>query len=171
MSLADRRRSRKPFLMPKLMITSMMDMFTIILIFLLFSFSDSPEKIQLKKDLELPHSSAEEDYNDSLRLILSQGNLILDGEVLATVSGENIVGLDPGKLKASRLYRKLIERKSSAEHGKKDPIGNNEFSSAVKKDQILFLCDKRHPFKVINPVIKAAGLAGFPNFQFAVLRE
>ena len=171
MSLIDRRRRRKPFVVPKLMITSMMDMFTIILIFLLFSFSDNPEKIQLEHDLELPHSSAEEDYNDSLRLILSQGTLMLDGEVLATVNGEQLEGLDPNQLKKSELYRRLITLRALSENNKDTPADGTEFRQEEKKNQILFLCDKKHSFKIINPVIKTAGLAGFPNFQFAVLKE
>jgi biopolymer transport protein ExbD len=40
-----------------------------------------------------------------------------------------------------------------------------------KKKPLLFLCDKQHTFRSINHVIKTAGMAGFPNFQFAVLKK
>ena len=49
MALGKRRKGAGQFVPPKLQITSMMDMFTIILIFLLFSFSDKPETITLDK--------------------------------------------------------------------------------------------------------------------------
>jgi hypothetical protein len=57
MPLGDIRQRSKKFVPPKLMITSMMDMFTIILIFLLFQFSEKPETIHLMKDIELPKCS------------------------------------------------------------------------------------------------------------------
>ena len=170
MSLSDRRKQRRQFQVPKLMITSMMDMFTIILIFLLFSFSENPETIQLEKDLELPYSSAKEDYNDSIHLVLSQGSLILGGEVIATLSQGKVEGLNPNRLKESILYQRLLEHKRSLENQPKESV-NDLKKTEEKRNQILFLCDKSHPFKVINPVIKTAGLAGFPNFQFAVLKE
>ena len=54
------------FVPPKLQITSMMDMFTIILIFLLFSFSDKPEVTGLDKNMQLPASTAKMDHKASL---------------------------------------------------------------------------------------------------------
>jgi len=170
MSLYSKRHRRKPFVVPKLMITSMMDMFTIILIFLLFSFSDNPEKIHLEKDLDLPHSSAQENYNDSIRLVLSQGSLTLDGDTIAIVKEGRLEGLDSTRLKDSDLYRRLVAHRTSAEAARKN-TGIDQQSNMKSENQILFFCDKKHPFKIINPVIKTAGLAGFPNFQFAVLKK
>ncbi len=170
MLLADRRRRRRQFQVPKLMITSMMDMFTIILIFLLFSFSEDPEKMQLNDDLELPFSSAQEDYDDSIRLVLSQGSLSLNGEVIDTLEQGRLEGLDPSRLKESVLYQRLLQQKAQLVAQSQSTEVAQE-NAGVKTDQILFLCDKRHMFKLINPVIKTASLAGFPNFQFAVLRE
>lgn len=170
MSLSAKRQCRRQFVVPRLMITSMMDMFTIILIFLLFSFSDNPEKIQLENDLELPHSSAQEDYSDSIRLVLSQGSLLLDGEIVATLNDGQLEGLNPARLKESDLYKRLVAHKSLSEAQPVDS-GVDWMQEKGKQNQILFLCDKKHPFKIINPVIKAAGMAGFPNFQFAVIEE
>jgi hypothetical protein len=61
MGLGEKRR--KSGVTPKLMLTSMMDMFTIVLLFLLCSLSDRPESIKLDKDLDLPRSSAEIRYD------------------------------------------------------------------------------------------------------------
>lgn len=80
MALGRRRKSIKKFIPPKLMLTSMMDMFTIILIFLLFSFSDNPETLKLDKDLELPRSSTEAGYDKAVKIVLSKNELRLDDE-------------------------------------------------------------------------------------------
>ncbi len=164
MALRRRRRTRQKFIPPKLMLTSMMDMFTIILIFLLFSFSENPETLKLDKDLDLPRSSAEAGYNKAIKIILSQKELRVDDEVMAEVRNRKIVGFssDDQDLKTSALYQRL-------------KTSRDEFVPGEGEDQktphVLFMCDKSYSFKTINQVIKTAGMAGYPNFQFAVLEE
>jgi hypothetical protein len=163
MGLTSRRRSSP---VPKLMLTSMMDMFTIVLLFLLCSLSSKPEKIRLDKDLDLPHSSAEIGYDQNIKLILTKSQLMIDEEKIADVKDGKISGVDEKDLKASILYKRL---KENFEKNKDKPVEKPEDKG--KEQQIVFVCDKTHEFSVINQVIKTAGLAGYPNFQFAVLKE
>ena len=71
MAFGTMRKNTKEFEAPKLQITSMMDMFTIILIFLLFSFSTKPDTIQLAQEIKLPESVAKQDYKENIKLVLS----------------------------------------------------------------------------------------------------
>jgi biopolymer transport protein ExbD len=163
-ALGRRKREPKKFVPPKLMLTSMMDMFTIILIFLLLSFSENPETLRLDKNLELPHSSAELGYQKTIQIVLSKNELRLNDEVMAEVRGHSILGLSPDDPAASTLYQRLKTKRTEQTAGTpEDHTG--------QAPHILFLCDKSHSFKTINSVIKAAGMAGYPNFQFAVLEE
>lgn len=156
------RRSRKSSPAPRLQITAMMDMFTIIMIFLLVSFSSKPETMRLDKDLELPKSMAKLDYNKTIKLVMTQTSLQLEDEVLATLNGDTFIGLDPKKLKASSLYQKLRAFRSEVDAKPEEEREQNH---------LLFLCDRRNSFKTINQVIRTAGMAGFPNLQFAVLAK
>ena len=144
------------------MITSMMDMFTIILIFLLFQFSEKPETIHMMEDIELPKSTAKMDHTETIKLVLTQNSLHLNDDLIARVKKGRVIGLDAQNPKASVLYQRL--EKQSAKAVKK----SNE---KQRIDHILLLCDKRHSFKTINDIVKTAALAGYPNFQFAVLKE
>jgi len=162
MSLGVKRKRLAEQAAPKLQITSMMDMFTIILIFLLFSFSDNPEKMTLDKNLDLPQSTSKADYRDSIRLSVSNNVLKIGDRVVAKIKNGNVIGLNPDKLEKSLLYKRLKEENRKLEKGP----GNDE-----KKSHILFLCDKHLSFKTINNIIKTAGMAGFPDFQFAVLKK
>lgn len=184
MALGKLRQSRKPFTPPRLMITSLMDMFTIILIFLLFSFSDKQETIALDNNMDLPRSEAKLEHGDSIRLVFTRDSLKLEDEVIATVQEGEIVGLDPQNLKESELYKKLrkiyedpsllyVDNGEGVETADVSAIEGDDGQSeqAEKKKPLLFLCDKQHTFKSINNVIKTAGMAGFPNFQFAVLKK
>ena len=167
MALGDRRKKRKSGTVPKLMLTSMMDMFTIVLIFLLFSFSERVETIKLTNELELPRSSTKLDYDKNIKLVLNKNSLMLEDEKVAELKDGEIKGFNEKELKTSVLYKRLREH---FEKSKEETVEvNPEEKSPGNK--IIFLCDKSHEFKVINQVMKTAGLAGYPNFQFAVLQE
>ena len=164
MALGKRKRQSQKFIPPKLMLTSMMDMFTIILIFLLFSFSSNPETLRLDKDLELPRSTAQQGYQKTIKLVLSQKELRLNDEVMAEVRNHQIVGLSDADLKASTLFQRLETKRTTQAVDAGEQVRQ-------EAPHILFLCDKSFSFKTINSVIKTAGMAGYPNFQFAVLEE
>ena len=86
------------------MITSMMDMFTIILIFLLFQFSEKPETIHMREDIELPQSTAKMDHTETIKLVLTQKGLHINDDLIARVRKGRVIGLDAQNLKASVLY-------------------------------------------------------------------
>jgi len=161
MALGQRRYQKKSFVIPKLQITSMMDMFTIILIFLLFSFSDNPEKIHMDKDLKLPKSTSQIDCQKSVTVTLSTDSLKIDNQHIAGVSNGIIQGLDNQKLENSALYKHLLLLRHERE----------QKNMEEEKAAIIIFCDHRLPYKTIHQVIKTSGMAGFPNFQFAVLKS
>lgn len=162
MALGKTRQRLKHAPPPKLQLTAMMDMFTIIMIFLLVSFSSRPEQVRLDSGMDLPKSTARMDYTDSVQLVLSKEKLKLDGEVLGEVQGQRIVGLDPKDLKNSQLYQKLRACREGADREAAE-------GEEAPPKHVLFFCDKTHSFEAINQVIKTAGMAGYPNLQFAVL--
>jgi biopolymer transport protein ExbD len=166
MALGNLSRQRKKSPVPKLQITAMMDMFTIIMIFLLVSFSSKPERMTLEDGMELPQSSATMDYARDVRLVLSTTTLTLEGEVLGELTDARIDGIDPGNLRSSALYQRLRAYREEA-----DAIPVTGESPEEDRSNLLFLCDKRVPFETINNVIKTAGMAGYPNLQFAVLEK
>lgn len=166
MALGQLSRQRKKTLVPKLQITAMMDMFTIIMIFLLVSFSSKPERMTLEDGMELPHSSAKMGYAKDVRLVLSTTTLTLQGEVLGELADARINGVDPEDLTSSVLYRKLRACREEA-----DALATTGEAPEKDPSHLLFLCDKRVPFETINQVIKTAGMAGYPNLQFAVLEK
>ncbi|MBA3027344.1 MAG: hypothetical protein FP816_00795 [Desulfobacteraceae bacterium] len=155
-------RQKKAFTPVKLQITSMMDMFTIILIFLLFSFSDQPEITGMEKGMELPDSISEMNHMDTLKVILSKETLSIGDKVIAKVKNGEIVGLNPIDLKSSEVFKELEACL------KNNPPEAEKYNDARP---ILFLCDRKMSFKTVNQVTKTAAMAGFPNFQFAVLNK
>ncbi|MBF0450646.1 MAG: biopolymer transporter ExbD [Candidatus Magnetomorum sp.] len=160
MALGQRRYQKKSFVIPKLQITSMMDMFTIILIFLLFSFSDNPEKLHIDKGLVLPKSASQMDCEKNITVSLSLDCLKIGDEHIANIHQGIIQGFDSQYPEHSTLYKKLIAVRHDLEQ-----------TNADEKLSINIFCDHRLPYKTIHQVIKISGMAGFPHFQFAVLKN
>ena len=165
MALGKGRARKRKFVPPGLQLTSMMDMFTIIMLFLLVNFSAKPEALKLDSKMELPRSTAKMDYKNNIKLALTKESLQIEGQVIGTVDGESITGLDPKNLKASALYKRLRQERELADKGAKDK------GDKTAEQHVLFLCDKKHSFTTINQIIKTAGMAGYPNLQFAVLGD
>jgi biopolymer transport protein ExbD len=159
MSLGRRKRKLAP---PKLIMTSMVDIFTFLLIFLLASFSDHVARFSIDGNISLPLSAAKADFKDNIRIVVSENTVWLGEEAVAKIKDGEVIGFDSSNPKSSVLYQKLLNTRVKMEQVKSDD---------KERNLILFLCDKRLSFRTINTVIKTAGMAGFPNFQFGVLKK
>lgn len=167
---------RESFVAPTLQITAMMDMFTIILFFLLFSFSDKPQEISLDADLSLPSSIAQTSVENSVKLFLSQNKLKIDETVITELKDGKIIGFNADKPEDSSLYKSLKNQFMLIEKDKlvqQHADNTSNVNTAKKKESphLLFFCDRDISFKTINQITTTAAMAGFPNFQFAVLEK
>ena len=125
----------------------MMDMFTIILIFLLFSFSSKPVTIDLDKNIKLPESVAELDHKESIKLVLSLTSLTLEDEIIANIKDGKIVGLDPLKLKESNLYKKLKLYREQTDESIQDEEAKKRLLGLLKQDVVFdYMPYIRDPF-------------------------
>ncbi|MCB0308094.1 MAG: biopolymer transporter ExbD [Bdellovibrionales bacterium] len=154
-----------------IMLTSMMDMFTIILVFLLFNFSpDEQDAVNIPKDVSIPSSSSEELISEAVSVTVSQTSIMVDNKVVAKIrNGKHVQARLEGQ-KIVPLYNELLRHKRlnkfkspSKQKGK----SQEEDSSTV----ILLQADKRVPFELLDKVLKSAGMAGFPKSRFVVLRR
>ena len=93
------------------------------LLFLLFSFSSEPELAGLDKDMQLPQSTSKTDFQDTIKLVLSQSTLKMGDEIVAQIENDVIIGLDPKNLKSSGLYIRLAHQSESLNASVTDPEG------------------------------------------------
>ncbi len=165
-ALANRPKAEEP----KVNITSMMDMFTIILFFLLSSYGSKPVEFNVDKDMELPESSASFDYTNSVKLFLSKSSIKVEEELVASFKDGQSMQLDMSQPKTSYLYLKL-----KSFHDKQVAEAKLTASQTGEKEKddfhVLFFCDRNLPYKTMNNIMKVAALAGYPNFQLAVLER
>lgn len=147
----------------KLNITSMMDMFTIILVFLLKNFSTEGAIVTPADNLTLPESTIEKRAKESLSVkvarttITVENNLVLDEQLFAQLLQQKDFMIKP-------LYDVLL--KYSEEAKKMSEISGKEFSG-----EITIQGDVEIPYNVLTRVMYTCGQAGYPNMNLFVYRQ
>ncbi len=166
MALRRRKKNRDDEEM-KLNITSMMDMFTIILIFLLKSYSVSPVNITPNDNLSLPTSISKEEPEEGVSLLILKNKIVLNKDDVAPLvngiistdvldkSGRNIIPL-ANALKTAKGKTDRLEKLTD----------NYEF-----KGTIIIQADRTIPFKTLKKVLFTTGLSGFRDFKFVVMND
>ncbi len=81
-----KRRKGKRGVVAMLSLTAMVDMFTVLVIFLLQNFSGQEQMLILHKDLSLPEASSTKDLKPAFVVVVSNKEIILDKTVIATFS-------------------------------------------------------------------------------------
>lgn len=159
------RRSASSF---KIQITSMVDMFVILLVFLLKSYSTSPVNITPKEGMQIPASNATTDPVDVVKLIVSQNAIFVEekkimdlenGRVPASMQDKN----DPSFVKA--LFEALDER---AKHAKDISKVNDAFEFDGK---VLMQADRGLSYEILQKVMYTSMMAGYADVKLAVAQK
>jgi biopolymer transport protein ExbD len=147
----------------KLNITSMIDMFTLMVVFLLQNFSAQGQLVTPAQGLRLPKSSVEKLAKEALSVKISQKNIMVEDAVVVgpeayqALLGQKDFMIDP-------LYKSLSkyadEAKKSAEMFK------SEFSG-----KISIQGDVEIPYNVLTRVMYTCGQSGYPNMNLVVYRK
>jgi biopolymer transport protein ExbD len=152
-----------------------MDMMTIILVFLLKSYSTSDISVKPDENLKLPVSTSQKAPELAVNLVVSQRNVVVDGvHVLnldhKTDDGDSTVVIPEDELKGqliSSLHDRLLE-KAEAAKSLGEQTGNAEFEF---KGEVLMQIHKDMPFSVVRQVMYTAGQAQFGKFRFVVYKS
>src|SRR3954470_15682847 len=77
-----KKKARKRMLIAGLTLTSMVDMFSLLVIFLLQTFSTSPELVMVTKGVTLPAAISARELEDSPVLAISSAEVYLDQKLI-----------------------------------------------------------------------------------------
>ena len=149
-----------------LQITSMIDMFTIILVFLLKSYGTSAIQVTPFKGLSLPNSTAQLEPVEALKLTVSQDGVYVDEQL--------VVPLKAGSLESSfvdnkdpQFIRKLYD---NLEEQAKKTKGISKQNETVQFDgKVIFQADQGLDYNLLRKVMYTSSIAGYADFKFAVV--
>jgi len=145
----------------ELMLTSLVDMFTIIVIFLIQNFSANGEVLYMSKDIKLPYAVHGAQLERAPVISVSNDAVTVDGKQVAQTDD-----LSKGDvLNVPELEDALREEKR-----KYDQIHANDPEHPFR-GLVNVQCDKKIPFKVIKKVMFACNQSGFGNINFAAMAK
>jgi len=143
---------------PKMNLTSLMDVFTILVFFLLVN-SASTEVLQTPKQITLPASVVEDKPRETVVIFVSRDEVTVQGEMVALVAdilvaeGNNIASIG----------ERLAEVSASV-------IGLSTQTIAASKE-VTLLVDRSVPFRVVKKVMSTCTSQGYHRISLAVLQK
>jgi biopolymer transport protein ExbD len=153
-----KRMSRNRAKTVKMNLTSLMDVFTILVFFLLVN-SASTEVLETPKQITLPASVVEEKPRETVVIFISA--------IEVTVQGQSIV-LVADILATERQNIAPIGRALAKING--NIIGINT-QTVAQSQEVTILADRTVPFSVVKKVMSTCTSQGFEKISLAVLQK
>lgn len=153
-----KRMSRSKKRVAGLSLVSLMDVFTILVFFLLTN-SSSNEVLSNPKEIALPDSVVESKPRETIVIFVSSEVILLQGEPIMKTSD----ALLSKKETIPFLREKLLEQK-------KKVIGVNA-KTELESKEVTLLADKKIPFKLLKRIMSTSTSAGYGKISLAVIQK
>jgi len=141
----------------------MVDMMTMLVIFLLQQFSATGEVLYLQKDIKLPDARHGAAIETAPVVAISQSLLSVSGEKVAEVTAL----LADDALAIPALEDRLLEERRRWDFvHQKDPDRAARWTGAINVQ-----ADVKVPFKLLKRVMWSCGRAGYHDVNFATVEE
>lgn len=142
-------------------LTAMMDVMTILLVYLIKLYSDAPENITLNDDLRAPASTAPDAVSPAVRVMISKGSIIVDDKPVLQIKDGQIVTDDPANMYAPlnvALQKRVDDLRAIAlrTHGP-------DFDGIL-----MVVADEDTPYGMLTGVLGVAGRAQFTSYRLTV---
>lgn len=158
-----------------LSLTSMVDMFTILVVFLLQSYSSTGEILNIPKDVHLPKATQVKELKPAHIVTITQDSVVLDKDTVAELhvvkaQSEWIIPKLREKLILALQADEINSKKAIADAVKTAiPLGQTKTVDNYKK--ITVQADKDMDFLTIKKVMFTVTEAGAAEINFAVTKK
>jgi biopolymer transport protein ExbD len=153
-----KRMSRNRVKVTKMNLTSLMDVFTILVFFLLVN-SANTEVLETPKQITLPDSVVEEKPRETVVIFVSPDVVTVQGEAVARV--EDILASDQQNI--APIGERLAELS-------KNVIGLRT-RNVAESQEVTILADRTVPFTVVKKVMSTCTGEGYGQISLAVLQK
>jgi biopolymer transport protein ExbD len=148
-----------------LQITSMADIFMILLVFLLKGYSTGAVSITPTPGLILPQAQASEAAVEALKVEIAQDAVLIEGKPAAKLANFEIQASD----RQSNGTLKSLTTQFEKERKRQLLIAKN--NSDVKVDpKVMIIADQRAPYSTLKAVLASAAVHGYTDFKLAVAK-
>ena len=143
-----------------LLVTPLVDMFVIIVLFLIANFSATGEVLMMSKDISLPEAKNVQDIQSAPVVTVSKTEVLLSGALIGRVEDFT---------REEYLNIPLLEEKLRDEKKKFEDLHSAANDTGAFKGDVNIQADKGVEFRIIKRVMFSCASAGFGNINFATL--
>ena len=144
--------------LPGMNLTSLMDVFTILVFFLLVNSSNS-EVLEPPKKITLPDSVVEAKPRETTVIMVSNESVMVQGEVVVSTA-------EVAESKQDAILP-IAEKLKSV---KENVIGVST-KAVSESGEVTILSDKTVPFKVLRKIMSSCTFAGYEKISLAVIQK
>lgn len=147
---------------PGLNLVSLMDIFTILVFFLLVSSSEVQD-IPTTKAVTLPDSISLQKPRNTLTIVVTKDNIIFQDKTIAAVA--DVASLDGDVIEALKKgLIDVVDQKVVAPMAQEAAAGPDQY-------EIMIMGDREIPYKILRKIIVSCTEARFNNIYLAVVQK
>lgn len=153
-----KRMGRNRLKITKMNLTSLMDVFTILVFFLLVN-SGSVEVMEAPKTVKLPESMIEAKPRETVVIYVSPDEILVQGQSVAMVA--DILNGEEGT--TDPIISRLAELQEN--------VLGPQTSVVASAQEVTILADRSVPFAVIKKIMSTCTDGGYENVSLAVIQK
>jgi biopolymer transport protein ExbD len=149
-------------------ITAMMDMMSILLVFMLKQFAVTQGSMNISEALQLPKSTSDLKPPPAINVTVTTNAVIIEGDPVVAVRGGAIDASAKRDGPNGYYVTPVVDtlQKHANRLKKLAALGSSPFDGTM-----LLLVDRSIPYRLVAEVLYSAGQAEFRNYRLVVLSE
>ena len=152
------RMTRSKRAVPKINLTSLMDVFTVLVFFLMIN-SATVETLQQPKQIRLPESVIEEKPRETVVIFVGHEQVLVQGQAVASIadimaSGNGVI--EPIAVRLAELSESVIGLSTQ---------------TVAQSQEVTVLADKTVPFHVLKKIMATCTGEGYTRVSLAVVQK
>lgn len=143
---------------PGFNLTALMDIFTILVFFLLVN-SSTAEQLPDRDNLELPESVAERKPEQTVIVMVTKDQILVQGKPVAEVG--RVLGSDG----------RTVPAVSAALQATRERVIGLTTRAVAKKDEVTIMGDREIPYRLLRKLMQSCTRAGYTSISLAVIQK
>jgi biopolymer transport protein ExbD len=151
--------TRNKSTVPKLQLTSLMDVFTTLVFFLVLNSASAVEMLQQPKEITLPESVVEQKPRETVVVMVGKDEVLVQGVPVARVAdiqATEDIPIEPISTRLAELRESVIGLSTQA---------------VAESQEVTVLADKSVPFSVLKKVMATCTAQGYTRVSLAVVQK
>lgn len=147
----------------------MMDMMTILLVFMIMQFASSSAAIVQSSELQIPFSTSTVELEEAIPIQISRTEIVVDGDQVLNLRNGQVDSSQKQGGGTGFLITPLLTEMQ--QHRDRLKLIAQRNPSRPFRGQVQIVADKRTPFRTLAEVVYTLGQAEFKSMRFVAIKQ